>query len=97
MKTRFSGLDIGFILAELGGKVEGFRVNKIYDVDSKTYLIKLQGPDSKKATLLLESGTRILYPPGECCPVSICTTDYVFSGFPDLQDQLSTNSKIGNH
>ena len=59
MKTRFSGLDIGFILAELGGKVEGFRVNKIYDVDSKTYLIKLQGPDSKKATLLLESGTRI--------------------------------------
>jgi len=59
MKTRFSGLDIGFILKELNSGITGYRVNRIYDVDSKTYLIKLQGPESAKATLLMESGTRI--------------------------------------
>ena len=59
MKTRFSGLDIGFILKELNSGITGYRVNRIYDVDSKTYLIKVQGPESAKATLLMESGTRI--------------------------------------
>lgn len=34
------------------------RVNNVYDVDNKTYLIRLQKPDFK-ATLLLESGIRI--------------------------------------
>ncbi|XP_023782993.1 nuclear export mediator factor NEMF [Cyanistes caeruleus] len=34
------------------------RVNNVYDVDNKTYLIRLQKPDCK-ATLLLESGIRI--------------------------------------
>ncbi|KAJ6654024.1 hypothetical protein lerEdw1_007533 [Lerista edwardsae] len=36
----------------------GMRVNNVYDVDSKTYLVRLQKPDCK-ATLLLESGIRI--------------------------------------
>uniref|UniRef100_A0A2K6LZ89 Ribosome quality control complex subunit NEMF n=1 Tax=Rhinopithecus bieti TaxID=61621 RepID=A0A2K6LZ89_RHIBE len=36
----------------------GMRVNNVYDVDNKTYLIRLQKPDFK-ATLLLESGIRI--------------------------------------
>ncbi|KFR05846.1 Nuclear export mediator factor Nemf, partial [Nipponia nippon] len=36
----------------------GMRVNNVYDVDNKTYLIRLQKPDCK-ATLLLESGIRI--------------------------------------
>lgn len=35
----------------------GLRVNQIYDIDNKTYLIKLQEKDTKQ-TLLLESGTR---------------------------------------
>ncbi|MGH0178586.1 UNVERIFIED_CONTAM: hypothetical protein FKN15_078050 [Acipenser sinensis] len=34
------------------------RVNNVYDIDTKTYLIRLQKPDSK-AVLLLESGIRI--------------------------------------
>ncbi|NWT59210.1 NEMF factor, partial [Erythrocercus mccallii] len=36
----------------------GMRVNNVYDVDNKTYLIRLQKPDCK-ATLLLESGIRL--------------------------------------
>ncbi|KPP59318.1 hypothetical protein Z043_122773 [Scleropages formosus] len=34
------------------------RVNNVYDIDNKTFLIRLQKPDSK-AVLLLESGIRI--------------------------------------
>ncbi|CAK6971511.1 nuclear export mediator factor NEMF-like isoform X2 [Scomber scombrus] len=34
------------------------RVNNVYDIDNKTYLIRLQKPDHK-AILLIESGTRI--------------------------------------
>lgn len=34
------------------------RVNQVYDVDTKTYLIRLQLGE-KKALLLLESGVRI--------------------------------------
>lgn len=34
------------------------RVNQIYDVDTKTYLIRLQQGE-KKAVLLVESGIRI--------------------------------------
>uniref|UniRef100_A0A803Y4X2 Ribosome quality control complex subunit NEMF n=1 Tax=Meleagris gallopavo TaxID=9103 RepID=A0A803Y4X2_MELGA len=40
------------------GSLLGMRVNNVYDVDNKTYLIRLQKPDCK-ATLLLESGIRI--------------------------------------
>lgn len=36
----------------------GFRVIQIYDVDNKTYLLKLQNND-EKTVLLFESGTRI--------------------------------------
>jgi len=57
MKTRFSTLDIISILEELQQYV-GMRVNQVYDIDNKTYLIKLHQPE-KKAVLLIESGTRI--------------------------------------
>ncbi|XP_077077807.1 ribosome quality control complex subunit NEMF isoform X2 [Siphateles boraxobius] len=36
----------------------GMRVNNIYDIDTKTYLIRLQKPDCK-SVLLVESGIRI--------------------------------------
>ncbi|XP_039407814.1 nuclear export mediator factor NEMF isoform X2 [Corvus cornix cornix] len=58
MKSRFSTVDIRAVLAELRQSLLGMRVNNIYDVDNKTYLIRLQKPDCK-ATLLLESGIRI--------------------------------------
>ena len=57
MKTRFSTLDIVCMLEELQQFV-GMRVNQVYDIDNKTYLIKLQQPD-KKTVLLIESGTRL--------------------------------------
>ena len=34
------------------------RVNKVYDVDKKTYIIKLQRPEDKRV-LIIESGARI--------------------------------------
>ncbi|XP_049622979.1 ribosome quality control complex subunit NEMF [Suncus etruscus] len=58
MKTRFSTVDLRAVLAELNHSLLGMRVNNVYDVDNKTYLIRLQKPDFK-ATLLLESGIRI--------------------------------------
>ena len=57
MKTRFSTLDIGVELSELQ-RLVGMRVNRIYDVDHKTYILKLQRPQ-EKAILLLESGIRL--------------------------------------
>ncbi|OXB64055.1 hypothetical protein ASZ78_001675 [Callipepla squamata] len=58
MKSRFSTVDIRAVVAELRLSLLGMRVNNVYDVDSKTYLIRFQKPDCK-ATLLLESGIRI--------------------------------------
>ncbi|NWV52359.1 NEMF factor, partial [Daphoenositta chrysoptera] len=58
MKSRFSTVDVRAVLAELRQSLLGMRVNNVYDVDNKTYLIRLQKPDCK-ATLLLESGIRI--------------------------------------
>ncbi|KAM8921565.1 ribosome quality control complex subunit NEMF isoform 2-T2 [Pelodytes ibericus] len=58
MKTRFSTIDIRAVISQLQDSLLGMRVNNVYDVDNKTYLIRLQKPDAK-ATLLLESGIRI--------------------------------------
>ncbi|XP_041132215.1 nuclear export mediator factor NEMF-like [Polyodon spathula] len=58
MKSRFNTVDIRAVIAELNSSLLGMRVNNVYDIDTKTYLIRLQKPDSK-AVLLLESGIRI--------------------------------------
>lgn len=58
MKGRFSTIDIRAVIAELNDSLLGMRVNNVYDIDNKTYLIRLQKPDSK-AIILLESGIRI--------------------------------------
>ncbi|XP_061553294.1 ribosome quality control complex subunit NEMF-like isoform X2 [Phycodurus eques] len=58
MKTRFTTADIRAAIAEINANYMGMRVNNVYDIDNKTYLIRLQKPDSK-AILLLESGLRI--------------------------------------
>lgn len=41
MKNKFSTIDIFAILHDLK-KYEGMRVQNIYDIDSKTYMIRLQ-------------------------------------------------------
>ncbi|XP_038583981.1 nuclear export mediator factor Nemf-like [Micropterus salmoides] len=58
MKTRFTTVDIRAVIAEINANYIGMRVNNVYDIDNKTYLIRLQKPDSK-AVLLVESGTRL--------------------------------------
>ncbi|KAJ6638742.1 Ribosome quality control complex subunit NEMF like [Pseudolycoriella hygida] len=57
MKTRFNTFDILCSVAELQSLV-GLRVNQVYDIDNKTYLIRFQDKDVK-TVLLLESGFRI--------------------------------------
>ncbi|XP_076463782.1 ribosome quality control complex subunit NEMF-like [Babylonia areolata] len=57
MKGRFSTLDIGVIVKELK-RLLGMRVVNVYDIDNKTYLIRIARPD-EKAVLLLESGIRL--------------------------------------
>lgn len=57
MKTRFNSYDIASTICELQ-KFIGMRVNQIYDIDHRTYLIRLQRSE-EKCVLLLESGNRI--------------------------------------
>ncbi|XP_052768636.1 ribosome quality control complex subunit NEMF-like [Mya arenaria] len=57
MKSRFSTIDITAVIRELLRFVS-MRVMNVYDVDNKTYLIRLGKPDDK-AVILLESGIRI--------------------------------------
>ncbi|KAI1299969.1 Nuclear export mediator factor Nemf [Halotydeus destructor] len=71
MKTRFSTLDLVALLPELEERLRGARVSQVYDIDNKTYLIKLSWTtiemdakaededESNKVVLLLESGIRI--------------------------------------
>ncbi|XP_046459806.1 nuclear export mediator factor NEMF-like isoform X2 [Daphnia pulex] len=58
MKARFTSIDIVAAIAEISLKLIGMRVNQIYDVDHKTYLIRLHRSE-EKAMLLFESGIRI--------------------------------------
>ncbi|XP_065371069.1 ribosome quality control complex subunit NEMF homolog [Calliphora vicina] len=57
MKLRFNSFDIVCGVTELQSLV-GLRVNQIYDIDNKTYLIRLQGGGETKKMLLIESGIR---------------------------------------
>ena len=57
MKTRYSGLDLACQIRELQ-KLVGMRINKIYDIDKKTYLFRFQRTE-EKSVLLVESGSRI--------------------------------------
>ncbi|XP_071079995.1 ribosome quality control complex subunit NEMF-like [Haliotis cracherodii] len=57
MKSRFSTVDISAVVKELH-RFLGMRVVNIYDIDNKTYLIRLAKPD-QKVVILLESGIRL--------------------------------------
>lgn len=56
MKTRFNTYDIVCMVTELQSLI-GMRVNQVYDIDNRTYVIRLQRTEEKQV-LLLESGNR---------------------------------------
>ncbi|XP_051159476.1 ribosome quality control complex subunit NEMF homolog [Leptopilina boulardi] len=56
MKTRFNTYDLVSIITELQPLI-GMRVNQVYDIDHRTYLIRLQRNEEKRV-LLIESGNR---------------------------------------
>lgn len=58
MKARFTTVDIIAILRELRDKVLGMRVVNVYDVDHKTYIIKIARSE-EKAFIIFESGVRL--------------------------------------
>lgn len=51
-------LDLRAAVTELRAKLTGLRLANVYDVNSRTYLLKFSQP-GKKFVLLLESGTRV--------------------------------------
>ncbi|KAF7638583.1 NFACT-R_1 domain-containing protein [Meloidogyne graminicola] len=57
MKTKFATFDLCAVLHDLNN-LRGMRLSNIYDINSKTYLLKLQKPN-EKAFILFESGIRI--------------------------------------
>ncbi|XP_064403966.1 ribosome quality control complex subunit NEMF-like isoform X2 [Halichondria panicea] len=58
MKEKFTTIDLFAVLRELRERLLGMRVANVYDIDQKTYLIKLAKTDLK-VMLLLESGVRM--------------------------------------
>uniref|UniRef100_A0A8D8LLF6 Nuclear export mediator factor NEMF homolog n=2 Tax=Cacopsylla melanoneura TaxID=428564 RepID=A0A8D8LLF6_9HEMI len=57
MKNRFSTFDLICSVTELQ-KLVGMRLNQVYDIDHKTYLLRFQRTEEKQV-LLIESGNRI--------------------------------------
>jgi predicted ribosome quality control (RQC) complex YloA/Tae2 family protein len=57
MAHRFSSLDLAAVTASLN-KCIGMRVQNIYDLDRRTYLLKLAKPDVKQQ-LIIECGVRV--------------------------------------
>lgn len=58
MKSRFNTLDVVAILKEINSKLVGMRLVNVYDLNNKTYLLKLTKQDAK-SVLLIESGIRL--------------------------------------
>lgn len=57
MKSPFTSLDVRAMVAALQSTV-GYRIANVYDINPKTYVLRLAKPDSK-VLLLIESGIRI--------------------------------------
>jgi predicted ribosome quality control (RQC) complex YloA/Tae2 family protein len=60
VKQRFTSADVAAEVACVRQRCLGMRVANLYDINPKTYVIKLarSGEDSDKVLLLVESGMR---------------------------------------
>ena len=58
VKSRFDASDVRAMVRDLRGRLLGMRAANIYDVNAKTYLLKLAEPGREKEVLVIESGTR---------------------------------------
>ncbi|KAJ2009455.1 hypothetical protein GGI04_000427 [Coemansia thaxteri] len=58
MKQRFSALDVRATVTALQQRIVGLRLQGIYDVNAKTFLLKFTKPEHKEL-VLIESGIRI--------------------------------------
>ena len=58
VKLRFTSLDVRAMALSLQQTIVGYRISNVYDVNAKTYLLKLSKPDAK-CLLLMESGIRV--------------------------------------
>lgn len=59
MKDRFTALDVRVVVANLQSNYLGMRVSNIYDINARTYLLKLQETGKDKKLVMIESGMRI--------------------------------------
>ncbi|KAG0261714.1 hypothetical protein BG011_000741 [Mortierella polycephala] len=57
-KLRFGSLDVRATVATLQQSIVGLRLQNVYDVNSRTYLLKFSKPD-RKEMVLIESGIRM--------------------------------------
>ena len=59
-KARFSSLDVAAIVSSLRSTVLGYRISNVYDINPRTYLLKLaKAGDDAKLFVLIESGVRV--------------------------------------
>lgn len=53
VKSRFSALDVAAVVNAMRLELRGMRLSNIYDINTKTYLMKFSQPD-RKAYLIIE-------------------------------------------
>lgn len=58
MKQRFSSLDLRAITSEINERLQGTRLANIYDINSRTFLLKF-AKQGEKHNILIESGYRV--------------------------------------
>eukprot|EP01064_Diplonema_japonicum_P035856 TRINITY_DN7880_c0_g4_i1.p1 TRINITY_DN7880_c0_g4~~TRINITY_DN7880_c0_g4_i1.p1 ORF type:complete len:1058 (+),score=267.93 TRINITY_DN7880_c0_g4_i1:169-3342(+) len=58
-KTRMTAVDLRAAVSELSQKLVGQRLQNIYDINSKMYLLKFSGKGDQKEFVVIEVGSRI--------------------------------------
>jgi len=59
LKKQLTSFDIAAVISELKDKVEGGRIDNIYQLDKKTFVFKIKKREQQPINLLIEAGMRI--------------------------------------